>query len=44
MNNIPKYKQYRNKLRSLRKIEEKHFYQMQVVQIKNNLRKVMTII
>ena len=38
--NISKYKQYRNKLHSLLKTEEKHFYQSQIVQNKNNLRKV----
>ena len=42
--NISKYKQYRNKLHSLLKTEEKHFYQSQIVQNKNNLRKVWTII
>ena len=42
--NISKYKQYKNKLVSLLKIEEKHFYQSQIVQNKNNLRKVWTIV
>ena len=42
--NISKYKQYKNKLISLLKIEEKHFYQSQIVQNKNNLRKVWTIV
>ena len=42
--NISTYKQYRNKLHSLLKTEEKHFYQSQIVQNKNNLRKVWTII
>ena len=42
--NISKYKQYKNKLVSLLKIEEKQFYQSQIVQNKNNLRKVWTIV
>ena len=42
--NISKYKQYKNKLISLLKIEEKHFYQSQIVQNKNNLMKVWTIV
>ena len=42
--NISKYKQYKNKLISLLKIEQKHFYQSQIVQNKNNLRKVWTIV
>ena len=42
--NISKYKQYKNKLISLLKIEEKHFYQSQIVQNKNNIRKVWTIV
>ena len=40
--NISKCKQYKNKLISLLKIEEKHFNQSQIVQNKNNLRKVWT--
>ena len=42
--NKSKYKQYRYKLHSLLKTEEKHFYQSQIIQNKNNLRKVWTII
>ena len=42
--NISKYKQYRNKLHSLLKTEEKRFYQSHIVQNKNNLRKVRSII
>ena len=39
-----KYKQYRNKLHSLLKTEEKPFYQSQIVQNQYNLRKVWTTI
>ena len=42
--NISQYKQYENKLISLLKIEDKHFYQSQTVQNKTNLRKVWTIV
>ena len=42
--NISKYKQYKNKLFSLLKIEEKQFYQSQIVQNKNNLRNVWKIV
>ena len=42
--NISQYKQYKNKLISLLKIEEKHFYPSQIVQNKNNLRKIWTIV
>ena len=38
------YKNYRNKLTSLLKIEEKHFYQNQITSNKNDLRKVWAII
>ena len=42
--NISIYKNYRNKLTSLLKIEEKNFYQNQITSNKNNLRKVWAII
>ena len=42
--NISKHNQYRNKLHSLLKTEENHFYLSQIEQNKNNLRKVWTII
>ena len=42
--NIYRYKQYRNRLTSLLKYEEKKFYQRQIIENKNNLRKVWTII
>ena len=38
------YKNYRNKLTSLLKIEEKNFYQNQITSNKSNLRKVWAII
>ena len=42
--NITIYKNYRNKLTSLLKIEENNFYQNQITSNKNNLRKVWAII
>ena len=42
--NISIYKNYRNKLTSFLKIEEKNFYQNQITSNKNNLRKVWAII
>ena len=42
--NVSIYKNYRNKLTSLLKIEEKNFYQNQITSNKNNLRKVWAII
>ena len=44
IHNIHRYKQYRNRLTSLLKYEEKQFYQRQIIENKNNLRKVWTII
>ena len=42
--NIAIYKNYKNELSSLLKIEEKRFYQYQITNNKNNLRKVWAII
>ena len=42
--NINTYKNYRNKLTSLLKIEENNFYQNQITNNKSNLRKVWAII
>ena len=42
--NIAIYKNYKNKLSSLLKIEEKRFYQYQITNNKNNLKKVWAII
>ena len=42
--NIAIYKNYKNKLSSLLKIEEKRFYQYQITNNKNNLKKVSAII
>ena len=42
--NIYKYKQYKNKLTSILKYEEKQFYQRQIIENKNNLRKVWAVI
>ena len=44
INNIHRYKQYRNRLTSLLKYEEKQFYQRQIIENKNNLRKAWAII
>ena len=44
MYNVHKYKQYKNKLTSILKLEEKNFYQRQIIDNKNNLRKVWAII
>ena len=44
MFNVHKYKQYKNKLISILKFEEKNFYQRQIIDNKNNLRKVWAII
>ena len=44
MFNVQKYKQYKNKLISILKFEEKNFYQRQIIDNKNNLRKVWAII
>ena len=42
--NIAIYKTYKNKLSFLLKIEEKIFYQYQITNNKNNLKKVWVII
>ena len=44
MYNVHKYKQYKNKLTSILKFEEKNLYQRQIKDNKNNLRKVWAII
>ena len=44
MFNVHKYKQHKNKLISILKREEKKFYQRQIIDNKNNLRKVWVII
>ena len=44
MYNVHKYKQYKNKLTSILKLEEKNFYESQIIDNKNNLRKVWAII
>ena len=41
---IDKYKQYKNKLTSILKYEEKQFYQRQIIENKNNLMKVWAVI
>ena len=42
--NIYKYKQYKNKLISILKYEEKQFYQRQIIENNNNLMKVWAVI
>ena len=44
MYNVHEYKQYKNKLTSILKLEEKNFYQRQIIDNKNKLRKVWAII
>ena len=44
MFNVHKYKQYKNNLTSILKLEVKKFYQRQIIDNKNNWRKVWAII